>query len=513
MIILLHSDNETFDVIRDGSSLDITERLAVYQMISLAHKYPEDIILWVNKEYYDAVNMVELLNLFHHNRLMMSYSLSKEDFFHSKLGYVDQSVFVKINYEVRYPTWLMSTDVGMILSKTLVQLSKGVPTHKNLGFYLNSISRKGQLCGLIVYSEPRLIKHGNVHICEKSEKIDIALLFDFVGNNYKKHWVVFLFFCLLRYEKVFALRSLLRNITASQNKNSIDLSDITIKSRKIISQNNDIDVIIPTMGRKQYLEDVLKDLSVQSMLPKKVIIVEQNPDTNSTSELDYLSTIKWPYKIIHKFIHQTGACNARNIALSETSSPWVILGDDDNRLGPEVLKDLICTATKYGVESVTTKYIQPHESSNYNITNQTSIFGSGNSLIHSSILEKSTFDLSYEFGYGEDSDFGMQIRNSGFDVIYDADITITHLKAPMGGFRKQVEHLWSKEEVLPSPSPTIMVFALKHKTKEQFKGYRLLFLIRKIKSIKPFNIFKFYRKFNLQWGNSKYWAQQCMEKS
>jgi GT2 family glycosyltransferase len=40
--------------------------------------------------------------------------------------------------------------------------------------------------------------------------------------------------------------------------------------------------------------------------------------------------------------------------------------------------------------------------------------------------------MALEFGYGEDTDFGMQLRNKGFDVIYFPDLKITHLKAPMG---------------------------------------------------------------------------------
>ncbi len=57
----------------------------------------------------------------------------------------------------------------------------------------------------------------------------------------------------------------------------------------------DIDVLIPTIGRKPFLYDVLKDLSKQTILPKNVIIIEQNPLAGSTSELDYLQDKNWPF--------------------------------------------------------------------------------------------------------------------------------------------------------------------------------------------------------------------------
>ena len=63
-----------------------------------------------------------------------------------------------------------------------------------------------------------------------------------------------------------------------------------------------VDVIIPTLGRKKYLLQVLQDLSHQTVLPEKVIIVEQNSDVNAVSDIQKSLDRKWPFKIIHKFI-------------------------------------------------------------------------------------------------------------------------------------------------------------------------------------------------------------------
>src|SRR5690606_825597 len=113
-------------------------------------------------------------------------------------------------------------------------------------------------------------------------------------------------------------------------KREVDLSDIPVKSLRTISKGNDIDVIIPSLGRREYLLQVLEDLRVQTHLPKKVIIVEQNPHPNSQSELPELKTKNWPFELIHHFIHQTGACNARNLALDEVDADWIFFADDDN---------------------------------------------------------------------------------------------------------------------------------------------------------------------------------------
>jgi GT2 family glycosyltransferase len=40
-------------------------------------------------------------------------------------------------------------------------------------------------------------------------------------------------------------------------------------------------------------------------------------------------------------------------------------------------------------------------------------FGSGSSFVKSDYLKKVQFSSKYEFAYGEDFDFGMQLRNKG----------------------------------------------------------------------------------------------------
>ena len=156
----------------------------------------------------------------------------------------------------------------------------------------------------------------------------------------------------------------------------------------------------------------MKDLARQTHLPKNVIIVEQNPNKNSVSELDYLTSEVWPFIIKHEFTHQPGVCNARNIALSKVESDWVLLGDDDNCFESNLIECLFKEMEAYGVNVGLTVYLQPSEIQTYLKTAQTHIFGAGNALIKSSLLKNVSFNTKYEFNYGEDSDFGMQLRLS-----------------------------------------------------------------------------------------------------
>ncbi|WP_278036297.1 glycosyltransferase family 2 protein [Flavobacterium nitratireducens] len=254
----------------------------------------------------------------------------------------------------------------------------------------------------------------------------------------------------------------------------MNLDSILVQSTKEFESDFSIDVIIPTIGRKEYLYDVLKDLAVQTHLPKKVIIVEQNPIPESLPELDYIKNGNWPFQIQHFFTHQAGACNARNMALAEVSSKWVFLADDDIRFDAIFFEKTFEKIEQYKVLALTTSCLQQNEIQHYNTIHQSGIFGSGNSFVKNSCLKNVRFDKALEFGYGEDTDFGMQLRNQGFDVIYFPDLKITHLKAPMGGFRIQTQKKWDADKIQPKPSPTILYVLQKYYTREQLKSYKLV---------------------------------------
>ena len=86
------------------------------------------------------------------------------------------------------------------------------------------------------------------------------------------------------------------------------------------------------------------------------------------------------------------------------------------------------------------------------------VFGTSHAFVKSSSFKELQFNMGFEFGYGEDNDFGMQLRNRGFDIVYISTSQILHLKAPMGGFRTKPVLRWHEDEIQPKPSPTVTVY-------------------------------------------------------
>ena len=188
--------------------------------------------------------------------------------------------------------------------------------------------------------------------------------------------------------------------------------------------------------------------------------------------------------------------------------------DDDIRFNEDLLSNSIDFMQKHHVKAMTLSCLRKGEAAVFKTTFQWASFGSGCSIVKREALKETEFNLTYEHGFGEDADFGMQLRHLGTDVIYYPKEKITHLKAPVGGFRVPYKHPWqNKDEVQPKPSPTVMLNRLNNSTPQQLLGYRtkLFFKYYKVQKIK--NPIRYYRLFKKQWEQSLYWANILKEQN
>ena len=508
MIVIYHNNRQVVRVSSDNLGvIDFDDSKSIaWVLMHIAMQFPDKSIAWCHQDYERFVNWNEFPNVLHHNKIMVSFSPSIPIYLGREIGYLEESPFINVNKRVSYPTWQMSSGIGGMHASVVVQFKGKIKESRNFDYFLNSMAKLGMPLGLLCYSEPKLFKNFPEY---PQNKATTFTLFQFVQQHYKTRWLFLLLLNLTVYEKRLPIFAFLKALFYRKRNNStISLDSIVVHSNREVVQEATIDVIIPTIGRKIYLYDVLKDLSLQTQLPNQVIIVEQNPMEGSVSELDYLKNENWTFKINHTFTNQAGACNARNLALSKVESEWVFLNDDDNRFEEDLLKKTIENIKKYGEKCITTSYLQPHEKLQYFSVHQTGIFGSGNSFIKAELLRKVSFDKALEYGYGEDTDFGLQLRKIGVDVIYFPDLNIVHLKAPMGGFRTQPVLQWHKETIQPKPSPTIMYVKQKHNTQEQILGYKTVLFFKFYKMQNTRNPFIYLRKMKRQWDRSVFWANQ-----
>ncbi len=505
MVLLVHNNHTVVEVIdlENNQVISVAEKMPLKVLFHLAKNRPNCILVWCDTLLKPYLNVAYIKSAFYLKNMMVSYA--SNHYFSNRIGYIEDSPFLNVNKKLKYPTWLMSSNVGAIFSTNLLKFESEIDLNRSFDYALNAIAKLGMPNGLLCYSAPDLLtKPINL---KTPKQVSTLELFKFVKSHYKRVWHALLLINIIIYERKFPFLAFLQTLFYKHQTLELKSTfDLELIQHINVDENVTIDVIIPTMGRKLYLYDVLEDLSHQTKRPENVIIVEQNEDVNSNSELDYIFNKPWPFKIIHKFINKTGACNARNLALQQVTSNYVYLADDDNRFVNTLLETIIKTMQSYKLDVVSMSYLQENELETRKKPLQWGTFGAGSSVIHSKYLSNVAFNTALEFGYGEDVDFGMQLRWLGADIIYFPEIRIKHLKAPIGGFRSSFKQAWRNENIQPKPAPTVMLSRMLYNTHTQLLGYKTTLFIKfyKLQPIK--NPFKYYNAFNKQWQASQFWA-------
>lgn len=503
MLVIEHHNNKIVKVLFDNEiDQEFTNQNIVTSLIPIAKKYPKNIVIWCQTDALPYINSSEIHTLIDSERKFISYNPTS-NFFSDSIGYVEESPFININKEVSYPTWQMSSLVGATSANTILKFDPQFFKIEDFDYFLCSIAKHYMPLGLFCYSEPRLLTKKNNF---ESKKASSKQLFQFIAQHYKPIWKFLLFLNLLLYQKKLSVIPLFSSLVSKKLFYSREL-ELENKVDTISIFNEEIDVIIPTIGRKQYLYDFLCDLNHQKHLPKNVIIVEQNPQANTSSELDYLNE-KWNFTIKHIFTHQTGACNARNEAIKLIKSKWIFFADDDIRIRENFIEQALKKTTANKIDALVFKCLNPNENEDKDNSNiaQTTIFGSGSSIVK--LKETIYFNTKLEFGYGEDLEYGLQLRQNGIDVFYSNSPSITHLKAPIGGFRYKHNFYWDTNKIKPLPSPTVLFYKKKYYTKQQVLGYKTTLFFNLLKNKVVLKKIFFLTEFIKSWNYSNYWANQ-----
>mgnify|MGYP003624915407 CR=1 FL=1 len=512
MIVVFHENNKVVQIYDYSNNQEIDIALDAIQetLVLLAIKNTSQFIGWCHESLKEDLNLTKWNSILKHPLLLVSFETSDHFYMTSDIGYIEDTPFINVNKNVSYPTWFMSSDVGVIHASVLLKFEYLLKYKLAFDLFLNMIAKVGMKQGLLCYSNPNLLIDASKKRVITKKNISSTNFLWFVKSNYRYRWILLYLLNLSIHNKKFLIFPFLRVLFKKSIKNKISFDNIKLKEyKKLIGPS--IDVLIPTLGREKYLKDVLLDLANQTILPKKVIIIEQNPIENELSKLDFLNE-PWPFEIDHTIIYQLGACNARNIGLSKVSSDWVFFADDDVRFNSTLLEDGFKYLNLYQTVAICLSCLQKNEIENHNNVFQSATFGSGTSIVKSTALKDVKFDRAYEFGYGEDADFGMQLRNTGTDILYVPFVKILHLKALIGGFRKKMIRKWEKEAILPKPSPTIMVYKLKYATKEQLQSYKTTLFLKFYKNQPIINPLSYYKQFQKALDKSKYWATNLINK-
>jgi glycosyltransferase involved in cell wall biosynthesis len=245
-----------------------------------------------------------------------------------------------------------------------------------------------------------------------------------------------------------------------------------------------ISVIIPTLGRYDYIGGALDSLLNQTIVIHEVIVIDQNPP-EARQPKRYEGYEKINLKIIWQ--NERGQSLARNTGLSTATGEYVFMFDDDSIAYPDLLKRHLepVLSGKYDVSTGValppspTSYSLPKEFQNPRLS-QT--FDTGNSLMRLELIRRiGGLDRNFDFGPGADADLGIRLYLAGYRILHNPQAIRIHFKAP-GGLRIHGVHKYNTDLGLlhPYPPVTQSYLALRYLTRRQQQEFMFLgFLMNK----------------------------------
>ncbi len=240
-----------------------------------------------------------------------------------------------------------------------------------------------------------------------------------------------------------------------------------------------VSVIIPTLGRYPYLPGALDSLRRQTVRPREVVVVDQNPP-EAREPKTYEGYEDLNLRVIWQ--DERGQSLARNTALAQVTSPYVFMFDDDS-IAYDNLIEQHMRVVLGGRFDVSTGVAVPPPPTPYELPpafrqpRVAQTFDSGNSLMKTSLVyEMGGFDRNFDLGPGTDTDLGTRLYLSGKRIAHTPTAIRIHFKAPTGGLRVHGAHKYNTDPSLlsPFPPPTQSYYAARYLRGRQYFERTLL---------------------------------------
>ncbi|WP_299123521.1 glycosyltransferase family A protein [uncultured Winogradskyella sp.] len=285
------------------------------------------------------------------------------------------------------------------------------------------------------------IKNGyisNALTYTKFEKLSLQDNYHFIRKYFHSLWVLYvLMIRLLSFHnpvkeiKAWSKTRDIRRLTVG--KKPVKYSNWDNYDSELIKENLKVSVVIPTLNRYEYLNDVLKDFEQQDYTNFEVIIVDQSEPFNKIFYSDFNLDIN----LIRQ--EEKALWLARNTAIKESKGKFIALSEDDVRIKSDWISshlkclDFFDAKVSAGVFYTEGKGI-PKERSYFAIASQ---FATGNAMLFKTVFNKvGLFDRQFEKQRMGDGEFGMRVYLENMRSISNPFGSCIDVKAGTGGLRE-----------------------------------------------------------------------------
>ena len=243
---------------------------------------------------------------------------------------------------------------------------------------------------------------------------------------------------------------------SSYLKYPIQYEDWSTFESHLLKENHKVTVIIPTLNRYDYLEDVLADLEQQDYKNFEVIVVDQS----EPFQKDFYNSFNLEFEIIHQ--KEKALWLARNKAIKLSKNDYLLFFDDDSRVDVNWITnhikclDFFKADISSGISISKVGAKVPEHYSFFRVSDQ---LDTGNVLIKKDVFKKiGLFDRQFEKQRMGDGEFGLRAYLNGFLNVSCPYAKRLHLKLGTGGLRDMGswDAFRTKKWFSPRPIPSVL---------------------------------------------------------
>lgn len=298
------------------------------------------------------------------------------------------------------------------------------------------------------------------------EPLSIQDNYHFIRKNFHSAWV---FYVLLI--RLFSFHNPFKEIRAwfksrfvrriSEGNHTIQYPEWTNFESHLIKQNSKVSVVIPTLNRYSYLNDVLKDFEKQDYTNFEIVVVDQSEPFNPEFYKDFNLNIN----VIRQ--EEKALWLARNTAIKNAAGSLIALSEDDVRIKPDWISthmrclDFFNAEVSAGVFYPKGKEI-PKSRSYFSLATQ---FATGNAMLFKTVFKTTQlFDRQFEKQRMGDGEFGMRVYLEGIKSVSNPYASCIDVKAGTGGLREMGSWDAFRPSTFfsPRPIPSVLYYFRKY---------------------------------------------------
>ncbi|MCB0697375.1 MAG: glycosyltransferase family 2 protein [Chitinophagaceae bacterium] len=403
------------------------------------------------------------------------------DVFHAGLRCGTRGLPDVLNYV--HPTWMYNIDGDENVTHTNFRLSLKAcmirtSVLKQTGSFSDeyvSLAMSGVALGYRILKQGGIIRYHS-GLLEKAHQANVeAPLKDewvFAKHFFTKKWLFWTLFNKPGFGANLAAWSSVRDVKYINPKPCLYPS---AKTEKAV-QPTTVSVLAPTLDRYPYLEEELRELNLQTILPHEVLITDQT-DKEHRQQIDLT---KYKNITVRYFPQdEKGQCLAWNKLIEESTGEYIFFfGDDAYNIKPDLIEKMLQTMYRFDADMVAS-----------NVREKGIVYGAVNyhyylsdtfpiTLIKKSVVEKvGGMDMFFNRNVKADHDLAMRCHLNGALMIFDPSAEIGHHRAPSGGLRahnaRVITNFMTKNTVTKvlNPSTSEIFIYNKYYTHRQFLNH------------------------------------------